>query len=58
MEDCEIAAYSGLIETGRALGETEAIGLLEENVRRRRRLSARSSRVTKRSRDETKASVS
>jgi ferritin-like metal-binding protein YciE len=32
-EHYEIAAYEGLIPMARALGETEAVGLLEENLK-------------------------
>src|SRR4029078_5292747 len=35
-EHYEIAAYSGLIEMARALGESEAVGLLEENLKEER----------------------
>lgn len=35
-EHYEIAAYNGLIEMARALGESEAVGLLEENLKEER----------------------
>ena len=42
-EHYEIAAYNSLIEMARALGESEAVGLLEENLKEGARRSTKSS---------------
>jgi len=57
-EHYEIAAYSGLIEMARALGETEAVGLLEENLKEEKEALREVESVTKTLRDETKATIS
>jgi ferritin-like metal-binding protein YciE len=57
-EHYEIAAYSGLIEMARALGESEAVGLLEQNLKEEREALREVESVTKKLRDETKAAVS
>jgi ferritin-like metal-binding protein YciE len=54
-EHYEIAAYSGLIEMARALGESEAVGLLEENLKEEREALREVESVTKSLRDEAKA---
>ena len=57
-EHYEIAAYSGLIEMARALGESEAVGLLEENLKEEREALHEVESVAKKLRDETKAAAS
>jgi hypothetical protein len=57
-EHYEIAAYNGLIEMARALGESEAVGLLEENVKEEREALHEVESVAKKLRDVTKASAS
>ena len=57
-EHYEIAAYSGLIEMARALGESEAVGLLEENLKEEREALREAESVAKKLRDETKATAS
>jgi ferritin-like metal-binding protein YciE len=57
-EHYEIAAYNGLIEMARSLGESEAVGLLEENLKEEREALRDVESVAKKLRDETKASVS
>jgi ferritin-like metal-binding protein YciE len=57
-EHYEIAAYNGLIEMARALGETEAVGLLEENLKEEKEALREVESVTKTLRDETKATAS
>jgi ferritin-like metal-binding protein YciE len=57
-EHYEIAAYTGLIEMARALGETEAVGLLEENLKEEKEALREVESVTKSLRDETKATTS
>jgi ferritin-like metal-binding protein YciE len=57
-EHYEIAAYSGLIEMARALGESEAVGLLEENLKQEREALREVESVTKALRDEVKAARS
>ena len=57
-EHYEIAAYTGLIEMARALGETEAVGLLEENLKEEKEALREVESVTKTLRDETKATAS
>jgi ferritin-like metal-binding protein YciE len=54
-EHYEIAAYNGLIEMARALGESEAVGLLEENLKDEREALHEVESVAKKLRDETKA---
>jgi ferritin-like metal-binding protein YciE len=54
-EHYEIAAYSGLIEMARALGETEAVALFEENLKEEREALREVESVTKALRDEVKA---
>jgi ferritin-like metal-binding protein YciE len=54
-EHYEIAAYSGLIEMARALGETEAVALLEENLKEEREALRDVESVAKTLRDEVKA---
>jgi ferritin-like metal-binding protein YciE len=57
-EHYEIAAYSGLIEIARALGESEAVGLLEENLKEEREALHEVESVAKKLRDEVKATTS
>ena len=57
-EHYEIAAYSGLIEMARTLGESEAVGLLEENLKEEREALHEVESVAKKLRDETKAAAS
>jgi ferritin-like metal-binding protein YciE len=57
-EHYEIAAYNGLIEMARALGQTEAVGLLEENLKEEREALREVESVAKKLRDETKATAS
>lgn len=57
-EHYEIAAYTGLIEMARALGETEAVGLLDENLKEEKEALREVESVTKSLRDETKATAS
>jgi ferritin-like metal-binding protein YciE len=57
-EHYEIAAYSGLIEMARALGESEAVGLLEENLKEEREALREVESVAKKLRDQTKETVS
>lgn len=54
-EHYEIAAYSGLIEMARALGESEAVALLEENLKEEREALREVESVAKTLRDEVKA---
>jgi ferritin-like metal-binding protein YciE len=56
-EHYEIAAYSGLIEMARALGESEAVSLLEENLKEERETLREVESVTKKLRDKTKATI-
>jgi ferritin-like metal-binding protein YciE len=53
-EHYEIAAYSGLIEMARSLGETEVVGLLEENLKEEKEALREVESVTKTLRDEIK----
>lgn len=53
-EHYEIAAYSSLIEMARALGESEAVGLLEENLKEEREALHEVESVAKSLRDELK----
>jgi ferritin-like metal-binding protein YciE len=57
-EHYEIAAYAGLIEMARALGETDAVSLLDENLKEEREALREVESVTKTLRDETKAAIS
>jgi ferritin-like metal-binding protein YciE len=57
-EHYEIAAYSGLIEMARALGESEAVSLLEENLKEEREALHEVESVAKKLRDQTKAATS
>jgi ferritin-like metal-binding protein YciE len=57
-EHYEIAAYNGLIEMARALGESEAVGLLEANLKEEREALREVESVAKKLRDETKSAVS
>jgi ferritin-like metal-binding protein YciE len=56
-EHYEIAAYTGLIEMARALGETEVVGLLEENLKEEKEALREVETVTKTLRDELKAAT-
>ena len=56
-EHYEIAAYSGLIEMARALGESEAVGLLEENLKEEREALHEVENVAKKLRDELKTAA-
>jgi ferritin-like metal-binding protein YciE len=56
-EHYEIAAYNGLIEMARALGEREAVGLLEENLKEEREALNEAESVAKKLRDEAKATA-
>lgn len=56
-EHYEIAAYNGLIEMARSLGESEAVGLLEENLKEEREALHEVESVAKKLRDETKAAT-
>jgi ferritin-like metal-binding protein YciE len=57
-EHYEIAAYAGLIEMARALGESEAVSLLEENLKEEKETLREVESVTKKLRDEQKAATS
>jgi ferritin-like metal-binding protein YciE len=57
-EHYEIAAYTGLIEMARALGETDAVSFLDENLKEEREALREVESVTKTLRDETKAAIS
>jgi ferritin-like metal-binding protein YciE len=54
-EHYEIAAYSGLIEMARSLGESEVVGLLEENLKEEKEALREVESVAKTLRDELKA---
>jgi ferritin-like metal-binding protein YciE len=56
-EHYEIAAYSGLIEMARALGETQAVSLLDENLKQEKETLREVESVTKTLRDRVKESV-
>jgi len=56
-EHYEIAAYNGLIEMARSLGESEAVGLLEENLKEEREALHQVESVAKKLRDEQKAAA-
>jgi len=57
-EHYEIAAYTGLIEMARALGESDAVGLLEENLKEEREALHEVESIAKKLRDEAKAPTS
>jgi ferritin-like metal-binding protein YciE len=57
-EHYEIAAYTGLIEMARALGEAEIVGLLDENLKEEKEALREIESVTKTLRDEQKAAAS
>ena len=57
-EHYEIAAYTGLIEKARALGQTEIVGLLDENLKEEKEALREVESVEKTLRDETKAAIS
>ena len=57
-EHYEIAAYAGLIEMARALGETDAVSLLDENLKEEKEALREVESVTKKLRDEQKALIS
>ena len=57
-EHYEIAAYTGLIEMARAIGETDAVSLLEENLKEEKEALREVESVTKTLRDEQKAATS
>jgi ferritin-like metal-binding protein YciE len=57
-EHYEIAAYTGLIEMARGLGETDAVSLLEENLKQEKEALREVESVTKTLRDEQKAAAS
>jgi ferritin-like metal-binding protein YciE len=54
-EHYEIAAYTGLIEMARSLGESEVVGLLEENLKEEKEALREVESVAKTLRDELKA---
>jgi ferritin-like metal-binding protein YciE len=56
-EHYEIAAYSGLMEMARSLGETDAVSLLEENLKEEKEALREVESVTKTLRDELKAAT-
>jgi ferritin-like metal-binding protein YciE len=56
-EHYEIAAYSGLMEMARSLGETDAVSLLEENLKEEKDALREVESVTKTLRDELKAAT-
>jgi ferritin-like metal-binding protein YciE len=57
-EHYEIAAYSGLIEMARGLGEPEAVGLLEENLKEEKEALHEVESVARSLRDELKSGAS
>jgi ferritin-like metal-binding protein YciE len=57
-EHYEIAAYSGLIEMARALGEQNAVALLDENLKEEKQTLREVESVEKTLRDEIKAMTS
>jgi ferritin-like metal-binding protein YciE len=57
-EHYEIAAYSGLMEMARSLGETDAVTLLEENLKQEKEALREVESVTKTLRDELKTAMS
>jgi ferritin-like metal-binding protein YciE len=56
-EHYEIAAYSGLMEMARSLGESDAVSLLEENLKEEKEALREVESVTKTLRDELKAAT-
>ena len=56
-EHYEIAAYSGLMEMARSLGETDAVSLLEENLKEEKEALREVESVTKTLRDELKGAT-
>jgi ferritin-like metal-binding protein YciE len=56
-EHYEIAAYSGLIEMARALGEQNAVSLLDENLKEEKEALRQVESVEKTLRDEIKSGV-
>jgi ferritin-like metal-binding protein YciE len=56
-EHYEIAAYSGLMEMARSLGETDAVSLLEESLKEEKEALREVESVTKTLRDELKAAT-
>jgi ferritin-like metal-binding protein YciE len=56
-EHYEIAAYTGLIEKARAMGESEVVRLLEENLKEEREALREVESVEKTLRDEMKAAT-
>ena len=57
-EHYEIAAYSGLIEMARALGEQNAVSLLDENLKSEKETLRQVESIEKTLRDELKAATS
>jgi ferritin-like metal-binding protein YciE len=57
-EHYEIAAYSGLIEKARALGEQDAVTLFEENLKQERDALRKAESIEKTLRDELKTAAS
>src|SRR5918999_6031213 len=57
-EHYEIAAYSGLIEMARALGEQNAVALLDENLKEEKETLREVESIEKTLRDELKETVS
>jgi ferritin-like metal-binding protein YciE len=57
-EHYEIAAYSGLIEKARALGEQDAVTLFEENLKQERAALRNAESIEKTLRDELKTAAS
>jgi ferritin-like metal-binding protein YciE len=47
-EHYEIAAYEGLIAMARSLGESEAVGLLEENLKEEKETLRQAEKISKR----------
>jgi ferritin-like metal-binding protein YciE len=54
-EHYEIAAYSGLIEKARALGEQDVVNLLDENLKQEKEALRQVESVEKTLRDEIKS---
>jgi len=57
-EHYEIAAYTGLIEKARSLGESEVVGLLEQNLKEEKEALREVESVEKTLRDEIKTATS
>jgi ferritin-like metal-binding protein YciE len=57
-EHYEIAAYTGLIEKARAMGESEIVSLLDENLKQEKEALRHVESVEKTLRDEVKAAIS